>query len=93
MLPSNRQVKIGWSMYSHPIYTNVSKATEDIIEKLGTERLEMELSSHNISHQSTMGEIMRSNALKVVTMEADSQAVLDGLITALQRLIRNINRR
>ena len=45
----------------------------------------MELAPHTISHKNGDDEIMRNNALNVVTTEADSQDVLEGLIFALTK--------
>ena len=48
----------------------------------------MELTPHTISHNNGDDDIMRSNALKDVTTVADSQKVLDGLITAITKTPR-----
>jgi len=45
----------------------------------------MELSSYNISHTNANNETIRTNALKVVTTENDSQDILGGLIHALTK--------
>ena len=84
-LSSCRQAKVGWLLHSHPTYTNYAHATQDLLQRMGNTDLEMELTPHTIAHKNGEDEIMRTNALKVVTTEADSQAVLDGLIVALTK--------
>ena len=71
-LSSSRQVKIGWLLHSYPTYTNYAKVTKDLLDRIGMEGLEMELSSHNISHKNANDETMRTNAPEVVTTENDS---------------------
>ena len=46
---SNKHVKIGWFVQSHPQYTNFKVATRDLIERIGVE-VELESSPHTISH-------------------------------------------
>jgi len=48
----------------------------------------MELTPHTISHKNGDYEIMRTNALKAITIAMDSQEVLNGLITALTKTPR-----
>jgi len=45
----------------------------------------MKLFSHKISHENANNKTMQTNALKVVTTENDSQAILDGLIHGLTK--------
>ena len=67
---------------SHPQYTNFRAATRDLIERIG-EEVEIELSPHTISHNSTKNTTITTRALKVVTNDEDCGRVLDGLIEAL----------
>ena len=55
------------------------------MDGLNLKGLDMELSSHNISHTNANDETMQTNALKVVTTENDSQAILDGHFHALTK--------
>ena len=75
--------KIGWLLRSHLSYTNYAKATTDLLERIGVEGAELELSPHTISHTITRGEVLYTPALKVVTMEEHSDTILNGLIEAL----------
>ena len=82
-LSSSNQVKIGWLLKSHPAYTKYLKTTEDLLARIQKKGVELELSPHSISHQNANEKVMRTNTLKVVTTEEDSQDALDGLIEAL----------
>ena len=81
-LSSRKHVKIGWILRSHPQYTNFRVATRDLIARIG-EEVEIELSPHTISHGTSKNTTITTKALKVVTNDADSGRVLDGLIEAL----------
>jgi len=87
-LSSSKQSKVGWLLHSHPTYTNFAQATKDLLARINIKDLEIELSPHAISHKNVNDEIMRTNALKVVTTAEDSKVVLDGLITALTKTPR-----
>ena len=82
-LSSSKQAKVGWLLHSHATYTNQAHATYDLLQRMGNPELELELTPHTIAHKNGDDETIRTNALKVVTTEADSQAILDGLIVAL----------
>ena len=83
ILSSSQHVKIGWLLRYHPSYTNYSRATMDLLQWIGADGAELELSPHSLSHTMVDGEVLRTRALKVVTTEEHSEMVLDGLITAL----------
>ena len=55
----------------------------DLLKRIGEEGAELKLSPHAISYTTTSGEVLRTRALKVVTTEEQSDAVLNGLIEAL----------
>ena len=81
-LSSRKHVKIGWILRSHPQYTNFRAATRDLIARIWDE-VEIEHSPHTISHGTSKNTTITTKALKVVTNDADSGRVLDGLIEAL----------
>jgi len=83
ILSSSQHVKIGWLLRSHPLYTNYSWATMDLLQWIGADGAELELSSHSLSHKMADDEVLRTRALMVVTTEEHSETVLNGLITAL----------
>ena len=85
-LSSSKHVKIGWLLRSHPTYTNFQMATADLIHRIGTNPpVELELTPHSITHKAADNQTVRTHALKVVTVEKDADAVLNGLIAALTR--------
>ena len=81
-LSSRKHVKVGWLLMSHPQYTNFRAATRDLKARIG-EEVEIELSPHTISHNTTKNTTITTRALKVVTNDEDCGRVLDGLIDAL----------
>ena len=85
-LSLSSHVKIGWLLRSHPTYTHQKTATASLIERIGaTPPVELELSPHSLTHRGENNEVVRTHALKVVTVPDDAEAVLDGLIESLTR--------
>ena len=61
-------------------------ATEDLIQRIGASPpVELELTPHTITHKTRDNKTIRTHALKVVTVENDAEAVLNGLIKSLTR--------
>ena len=83
ILSSCYHVKIGWILRSHSSYTNYARVTSDSKQRFGVEGAELKLSPHFISHTTADGQILRTRALKVVTMAEQNNKMLDGLIEAL----------
>ena len=85
-LSSSKHVKIGWLLRSHPTYTHFKTATEELIARIGANPpVALELSPHSLTHRAADNQVIRTQALKVVTVEEDAEAVLDGLIESLTR--------
>ena len=59
-------------------------ATEDLIKRIGAEPpIKLELTPHSITHMVGDNQTVRTNALNVVSIDEDAEAVLNGLIEAL----------
>ena len=85
-LSLSKHVKIGWLLRSHPTYTHFKTATEALIQRIGANPpVEIELTPHTITHRATDSQVIRTHALKVVTVEHDADKVLNGLIESLTR--------
>ena len=54
ILSSSQHVKIGWFLRSHPLYTTYVQATKDLLQHIGADGAELELSPHSLLH--TMAE-------------------------------------
>ena len=65
------------------MYTNYAQAAEDLLMRIGTGGVELDLSSHTISHTTTKGETLKTHALKVVTTADNRDVILEELIDAL----------
>ena len=65
ILSSSRHVKIGWLLCSHLSYTNYTRAMKDLLQRIGADGAELELSPHSLSHTMSEGEDLRTRALKV----------------------------
>ena len=80
ILSSSKHVKIRWFLYSHPSYTNYAMATTNLLQRIGADGVELELSSHSLLHTTGDRWVLRTRALKVVTTGELSVTFLDGLI-------------
>ena len=81
-LSSSKNIKIERMLVSHPTYTKFKKAIIDLKDRT-EKKVELELSPHMISHMTSENTTIRTHVLKVVTVDKDNAAVLDGLIEAL----------
>ena len=76
-------MKIGWLLKSNNSYTNHSRATKDLLQRIGEKGTELELPSHSLSHSMADGEVLQARALKVVTTVEYSEQVVKGIMTVL----------
>ena len=86
-MSSIHHVQIGWLLRDHPTYTNHARATQTLLERIGVDSVELDLSPHTISYTMTIRETLKMHALKVMTTVNLSEAIMDVLIGLLAEIL------
>ena len=87
ILLSSKHVTNGWLLCSHPSYTNYARVTTYLLQRIGVNGADPELSPYSLLCTTADKQVLQTRVLKVVTTKKNIKTILEHIETIMDGLV------